>query len=179
MAFLDELPQDYRKSPAVVEIQNALEKIYSQAEADIDELREQFFLSTATWGLSLWEWILGIETESGKDTAQRRSVILAKLRGRGTTTVAMLQDVSKSFVNGETEIVEHNDAYYFDVVMLSVIGIPPNMEDLKQVLEEIKPAHLDYRIVLKYNTWGMVAENGRRWSDIAKRKWSEVREVKF
>lgn len=179
MAFLDELPQDYRKSPAVVEIQRALEKICSEAGADIDELREQFFLSTATWGLSFWEWILGIETESGKEAALRRSVIMAKLRGSGTTTVAMLQNVSESFVNGETEIVEHNDAYYFDVVMLSVIGIPPNMEDMKHVIEEIKPAHLDYQIVLKYNTWGMVAAGGRRWSDIAGRKWSEVREVSF
>lgn len=179
MTFLDELPQDYRKSPAVVEIQNALEKICTAAGADIDELRAQFFLSTATWGLSLWEWILGIETESGKDTAQRRSVILAKLRGSGTTTVAMLQNVSEAFVNGEAAIVEYNEESRFDVVMLSVIGIPPNMEDLKLVIEEIKPAHLDYRIVLKYNTWGMVAENGRRWSDIAGRKWSEVREVSF
>ena len=80
------------------------------------------------------------------------------MRGTGTTTVAMIQNVSESFVNGEVAVVEHNDQYRFDIEMLSVIGIPPNMEDLKAVIEEIKPAHLDYRIIIKYNTWGMAKE---------------------
>ena len=91
----------------------------------------------------------------------------------------MSKNTAESFVNGEVDVEEHNEEYYFNVIMVSVIGIPPNMEDLKKTIEEIKPAHLDYYIIIKYNTWANVAENERTWADIANRTWLEVKEVAF
>ena len=88
-----------------------------------------------------------------------------------------MQNVSESFVNGEVAVEEHNDEYRFDIVMLSVIGIPPNMEDLKRAIEEIKPAHLAYEIIIKYNTWGMVRNSQMTWGAAQERKWVEMKEV--
>ena len=179
MALIDYLPEDYKKSPPTIEIQNALDKLCGQVETDIADLRRQFFLSAATWGLHLWEWIYGIDTDISKDLELRRSVVAAKIRGKGTTTVKMIQDTAEAYVNGEIAVAEHNSEHRFDVVMMSVIGIPPNMEDLQRTIEEIKPAHLDYKIIIRYNTWGMVAAGGRTWADLTKRTWKEVKEVGF
>lgn len=177
MNLLKLLPEDYPRSPAVVELQKALEKLGTATEEDVADLLEQFFLDTATWGLSCWEKVYGVESNAGKPLEVRRSAVRAKLRGVGTTTVELVQNVSESFVNGEVAVVEHNDQYRFDIVMLSVIGIPPNMEDLKRAIEEIKPAHLAYEIIIKYNTWGMVRQSGLTWGGAKERNWREMKEV--
>lgn len=179
MALIGYLPEDYKKSLPTIEIQNALDKMCGRIETEIEDLRQQFFLSTATWGLNLWEWVYGIDTDISKDLELRRSVVAAKIRGKGTTTVKMIRNTAEAYVNGEVAVVEYNSEHRFDVVMMSVIGIPPSMEDLQRTIEEIKPAHLDYKIIIRYNTWGMVAAGGRTWADIVGRKWKEVKEVGF
>lgn len=177
MNLLRLLPEDYPKSPAVVELQKAIEKLGTATEEDVADLLDQFFLDTATWGLSCWEKVYGVESDAKKSLEVRRSAVRAKMRGMGTTTVELVQNVSESFVNGEVAVEEHNDEYRFDIVMLSVIGIPPNMEDLKRAIEEIKPAHLAYEIIIKYNTWGMVRNSQMTWGAAQERKWVEMKEV--
>lgn len=171
------LPENYPKSYAVAELQRAIERLGTAAEEDVADLMEQFYLDTATWGLECWEKIYGIETDRTKDDAQRRMAVRAKMRGKGTTTVELIKNVSEAFVNGEVAVEEYNAEHRFKVVMLSVIGIPPNMEDLKRAIEEIKPAHLAYEIIIKYNTWGMVKDKNMTWQQARARKWKEMKEV--
>ncbi len=171
------LPDDYRKSVAVVELQSAIEQAGTAAELAVEDVMAQLFLDTATWGLTYWEKMYGIEGDVKKSYEIRRSVVRAKMRGVGTTTVEMMKNVAESFVNGEVEVIEENHLYQFQIKMLSVIGIPPNMEDLKQAIEEIKPAHLGYGIVIKYNTWGMVKDKPMTWGDAKKRTWQALKEV--
>lgn len=177
MNLIKLLPEDYPKSPAVVELQKAIEKLGTATEDDVADLLYQFFLDSATWGLSCWEKVYGVESDTTKSLEVRRSAVRAKMRGMGTTTVELIQNVSESFVNGKVAVEEHNDEYRFDVVMLSVIGIPPNMEDLKRAIEEIKPAHLAYEIIIKYNTWGMVKDKNMTWQQARARKWKDMKEV--
>ena len=75
----------------------------------------------------------------------------AKIRGAGTTTVAMIKNTSEAYVNGGVNVIEQNAQHKFVVMMASIIGIPPNIEDLRNTIKEIKPAHLDFEIVFKYN----------------------------
>jgi hypothetical protein len=79
---------------------------------------------------------------------------MSKLRGAGTTTKAMIQNVAESFSNGEVTILEYNFECRFEVKFVGTIGVPPNMDDLTVAIEEIKPAHLTYSYVYIYNTYG-------------------------
>lgn len=178
MGLMDYLPEDYKKSPPTVEIQNALERMCSGIEDGTEDLRAQFFLSSATWGLQLWEWVYGIETDLTKDAELRRSVVAAKIRGKGTTTVEMIKNTAEAYVNGLVDVIEYNSEYRFEIVMMSVIGIPPSIEDLKATIDEIKPAHLDYRIIIKYNTWGM-AKEAITWGRAQERAWRDMKEVAY
>ena len=177
--LIDYLPEAYKKSPPTIEIQNALEKMCGRIEGDIQDLRAQFFLSTATWGLSLWEWLYGIETDYSKDMEWRRSRVGAKIRGKGTTTVEMLKTTAEAYAQGKAEVVEYNSEYRFEIVMVDTIGIPPNMDDLQRTIEEIKPAHLDYSIIVQWNTWGMAKDRNFKWADLENRTWKEAKEVPF
>ena len=176
MDLIELLPGRLLNSKEVLNFENAINSIMIMAENEKDELFKQFNLETATWSLDIWEKQYGIKIDANKDYSLRRSRVMSKMRGTGTTTVEMIKNVAESFVNGLVEIVEHNEQYKFDIKMMSVIGIPPNMEDLKDAIEELKPAHLAYEIILKYNTWGMIKEKKLTWADVKKRTWKQLRE---
>ena len=153
MNLMDLLPPYYAVSAQVIDLQSAFE-YWTEALKDArDDLFEQLFVDTSTWGLELWEAALGIKTDVTKSVAFRCTRVISKLRGLGTTTVEMIENVAESFINGDVEIIEHPELYSFDVKFVSVYGIPPNLEDLTAAIEEIKPAHLAFNYIYSYMTW--------------------------
>lgn len=153
MSLIDYLPEDYKKSKPTVEVLQGLEKLWTKLGGDIADFQNQMAVETATWGLGLWEWVYGIETDLTKSYEARRNVVEAKMRGSGTTTVALIKSTAESYV-GAVRVEEVNSEYKFVIYMVDEVGIPKNIEDLKKTIREIKPAHLDFEIVFRYNTHG-------------------------
>lgn len=141
----------------------------------IDDIKKQFFIDTATWGLIYWEDKYGIETNLFLSYEQRREILKAKKRGQGTTTKAMLKNAAEAFSGGEVNIIEHNEGYYFTVQFIGVKGIPRNMEAFKNMLEDIKPAHLGYTFKYTYTTWDLLKENNLTWSSAKSKTWDELK----
>jgi len=152
--LIDYLPFPYRNSPEAVEVQNVFQKWIEHLHLERDSLYDQFRVRSATWGLREWEKALGIIVDESISYEFRRSRIESKLRGFGTTTKEMIINVAASFSNGEVEVYEHNEEYYFDIRFIGALGLPPNMDDLTAVIEEIKPAHLAYAYKYRYRTHG-------------------------
>jgi uncharacterized protein YmfQ (DUF2313 family) len=151
IALIEYLPRQYIKSPEVVEFQAVASEHMERFIETRDDLFDQFFVSSATWGLRMWEIALGLETDISKTYEFRRSRIESKLRGRGTTTKEMIRNVAASFSNGEVEVIEHSAEDWFEVKFIGTIGVPPNMDDLTAAIDEIKPAHLEYEYTYRYN----------------------------
>lgn len=107
--------------------------------ANIDDIKAQFNIDTATWALDTYEKELGITTNNTKALDYRRSVIKSKSRGTGKLNASMIKIVCDSFSNGDVQVTFDGAIH---VKFTSVEGIPPNMSDLKKVVEEIKPAYL-------------------------------------
>lgn len=152
MPLIDLLTPNYTESPEVVELQEAFSTQVEAIAAAKEDLQKQLDVATATWGLSYWEKAYGLKTDLSKPYDYRRTRILSKMRGQGSTTKAMIQNMAESFSNGQVEVIEYNDEYRFEVKFTGTLGIPPNMEDLTAALEEIKPAHLAYTYVIIYRT---------------------------
>ncbi|EMI10360.1 YmfQ family protein [Anoxybacillus gonensis] len=136
------IPQDYwiyRESREIIKAEaSELESL----NAAIGDVLAQFFIDTATWGLSHWERICGIPIDESKPVEQRRSVIKSKLRGIGTVTVALIKNVAESWYNGEVEVTEQPSLYTVKIKFVSKLGVPPNLADIQNALREIIPAHL-------------------------------------
>lgn len=152
--LLDLLPELHKQSAQTADLQNAFALALSELQAARDDCALQLDVSTATWGLSLWEEAYGIVTDVEKSDNFRRSRIISKMRGAGTTTAAMIQSVASSFSNGEVEVIEAPSQYRFDVKFVGTLGLPPNMDDLTAAIERTKPAHLDYAYLIIYRQQG-------------------------
>jgi hypothetical protein len=135
-------------SPLYEEEQNELNTV----NADITDLVNQCFVETATWGLSDWESFLGIPANSNTN-AIRVTNILAKIRGRGTSTVALVQNVANSYANGTVQVIEHPANYAIEIKFVSDYGIPPNLSDLQNAISAIIPAHLEILYTYLYTIW--------------------------
>ncbi len=150
MKLIDLLPDFYANSSQVLEIQGAFEHWSEALSAAKEDLFLQFNVESATWGLTIWEKALGLEIDVTKPYGYRRTRIMSKLRGSGTTTKAMINNVAESFSNGVVTVLEHSSENRFEIKFTGTLGIPPNMDDLTAALEEIKPAHLAYSYVYVY-----------------------------
>lgn len=141
----------------------------------LDDIKKQFRIDTATWGLDWWEDKYGIKTNYFLSYEERREIVKAAKCGHGTTTKAMIKTTAERFSNGECEIIEHNSEYRFTVHFIGVKGIPRNMQAFKNMLDIIKPAHLAYDFEYTYNTWGMVKDLGLTWEQAKNMTWDEIR----
>lgn len=141
----------------------------------LDDIFKQFFIDTATWGLVYWENEYGLETNLTMSYEERREVIKAKKRGQGTTTKEMIKNVAEAFSGGEVNIIEDNANYSFIVQFIGIKGIPKNMQIFKNMLEDIKPAHLAYSFKYTYTVWNVLKEKNLTWSNSKVKTWDELK----
>ncbi len=170
------LPECYHELLEMQAVQGANAKETGAFRYTMDDLLNQCFIQTATWGLDIWEKELGLATDVSKAYERRREVIIAKLRGAGTTTKEMIQRVATAFSGGDVEVIEYPAEHRFEVQFVGTMGIPPNMEGLIQAIEEIKPSHLAYSFKYTYTWWDRV--KNLLWNQAGAKTWDELRVYK-
>lgn len=166
------LPDFYNDVKEVKELQTILGFEAGKIKLNAQELLDQCFIKTATWGLDRWEIVLGNTTDKSKSYERRREILLAKLRGSGTTTTDMIKNVATAFSGGEVAIQEYPNEYRFVVQFIGVNGIPQNMAGLIGAIEEIKPAHLAYSFKYTYTVWQQI---NMSWQHAKQKTWGDLR----
>ena len=116
----------------------------------LDELSNQFYVETATWGLGDWERILALKPAPSDSYEQRRNRILLYLQSRQTSTVDFLSRLSSRYVyGGSAKIVERNEQNAFYVrIDGDMKGLRVDRHGMHEGLDLYKPAHLAYSIVV-------------------------------
>lgn len=142
----------------------------------LEDVIDQCFLTTATWGLSRWEQVFAIETNLSLTYEQRREILLAKIRGQGTTTKEMIKETAAAFSGGDVDVIEDNPNSLFIVRFIGIKGTPRNMQAFISMMEEIKPAHLAYRFEYRYTVWGELLPY--TWSGLSSMTWDDLRILK-
>jgi hypothetical protein len=101
------LPDFLLKDKIIKEVYTELLSQTGRFRGSIEDLKNQLYVDTATWGLDYWEQFLDIRTDLTKTDLDRRSFIKSKLRGYGTVTKNLVQDVAQAYLNGEVEVKEY------------------------------------------------------------------------
>lgn len=174
------LPRYWHEIKEMQALQNALGKEVSELQCVVASTLDQMFVSTATWGLKLWEKELAIETNKSLSDEFRREIIMAKMRGTATTTKALIKSVAVAFSNGEVEVIEDNAKYTVKIKFVGTRGVPANLEDFKKMLSQIIPAHLVIEYVFTYMTWkefNSYDKTWKQWEDL-RLNWKEFTEYR-
>lgn len=139
MNLIDYLPPFLQKSSVLNGIFTSEDQQLANLRLNIDDVKKQLSIDTATWGLVFFEKELGITTDLSKPLDERRSVIKSKWRGTGKVDATLIKTVVDAYTNGQVEVGFNGN---ITVKFTGIYGIPPNLDDAKKAVEDISPAHL-------------------------------------
>ncbi|MCR4719708.1 MAG: YmfQ family protein [Firmicutes bacterium] len=169
--MFEDLPSYYRKSAVIQEIVSSIEAEFSRLQNETILTENQFFILLSERDIEKHERDVGINPDTDADIETRRSRVLSKLRGTGTVTKSMMKNVAKSFINGDIEIIEFPSQYLFSVKFTSRTGIPYNLSDIQDMIEEIKPAHLSVEYIFTYRIWQDILSILGDWNGVNAYTW--------
>lgn len=107
----------------------------------LDDILKQFFIMTATWGLSYWERVFEITMAHSDSYEIRRNRILLRLQSTQTSTKKFMTELINRYTkSGSGFLVERNNEYAIE------IGIREDdivsWDELVNAIDTYKPAHL-------------------------------------
>jgi len=175
MDLVNYVPEFITQSPTFSALYNEEQSEVNTVNTDALDLQNQCFVDTSTWGISDWESFYGIPININNKINYRRSNVLAKIRGRGTSTVTLVQNVANSYENGQVQVIEDATHYQFTIKFIGNKGIPPNIDDLKASIERIKPAHLEVIYAYNYTLWSEVRAS--TWGTTRTVTWGNLKLV--
>ena len=150
MSLINKLPSFY-ENDITKSIQNSLDIESSSINENLEELLNQFFVNSATYGLDNWESMLGI-SKNTFDYATRRENIKAKMRSRGTTSIDVIKNICEAYSNGIVDIIVDHENFVFTIDFVGSLGIPKAFAEMDKAIEEVKPCHLEHKYKFNYNT---------------------------
>lgn len=150
MAYIDSINNNF-ENPVTKPFVDAFEIEENILNETVENVKNQFFVESSTYGLDKWEAMLGI-SKNNFDILTRRENIKAKMRSKGTTTFTMIKNLCEAYSNGIVEINVDYSNYSFEIAFISTIGVPLSFEELDRVINEIKPCHLAHSYKFNYNT---------------------------
>lgn len=163
MAYLPPYYEDIHEVRAIMQAEGVEIDDLRQA---MDEVLNQTYVDSASWGLSLWEKELGLPPAEHETIAERRDRIKSKIRGYGTATIKTIKNVAESYDKGAIDIAEDFSGYTITVYFVDTLGVPSNIEDLKKALRAVVPAHLDIKFEFNYFIWDELDKKLWTWDQL-------------
>ncbi|EGT4968501.1 putative phage tail protein [Clostridioides difficile] len=144
MKLIDYLPS-FANNEIDIQIQEALENELLTLLDEKDDLLDQFFIDTATWGLDDWENLLGIKINYKLDFDTRRSNIKAKMRGKGITTIEVIKAIGEAYTKTNVDVEVFSNLFSFTLSFITNNCSYNTILELDKKIEEIKPCHLEHK----------------------------------
>lgn len=149
--LLKNLPSYERKSLLINEILDAAAKHFFELNNKQSNSERELFIDTATEALKIHARDLNISIGSALTLSQQRELITAYFRAAfEQTTDETIKNVAASFTGGLVEIKPTTKDGVFEIKFIDTLGVPDNVEGLKNALEVIIPAHLEFVLAYSY-----------------------------
>lgn len=145
---------------------------YKQGESGTFDSLETNFIRYYDLDAEQWQ-VIAYKYGTLPPIADRRANVRARLRGVGTVTPALIKNVVQAYTNGEVEIIESPSTYQLTIQFVDTVGVPPNYEDVKRVIQEIIPAHIAVTFTNKYALWSNV--KATTWGNAKTYTWADLK----
>lgn len=128
---------------------NAIATWLTAIDAKIAETMCNFYFDTLTKdGIEYFESLLKITPSDSQTLDDRRYSIQAKWLMNNHNSIALVQRVCNSWKRGEVEASFVNGK--IRITFVGSYGIPADLDGLLVAINEVKPAHLPYEIIIKF-----------------------------
>ncbi|MEW4281755.1 putative phage tail protein [Priestia megaterium] len=161
--------QDIREAMRIIE---AEAREFSRVRAQVNKVLDQYFVNSSDVALDRWERVLGITYDKNRSLDARRQFINAKLRGAGTTTLALLDNVVDSFC--KADLTERATENAVTIKTTGRRGIPPNFADIKESVNDVIPAHIVPDFEFTYVPWHEIEESAMQFDDLSGFRWEKL-----
>ncbi|PEL12659.1 putative phage tail protein [Bacillus sp. AFS017336] len=162
----DDFPQFYENNGTMLALWAAEESEIDILQANLESTVNQMFIDTTDTEIARWETMFGLPIRPNIPLADRQSTVKAKIRGIGVVNVAQIKRTADAFTNGNVQVTEKASTYEFEIKFTAVNGTPPNMGDLQEAINQLKPAHLNVIYVYAYRTWNKIDLVNYTWNQI-------------
>ena len=135
------LPHFLSKDEHFKATNNADSTEHDAIRTDLQDLLDQLYIVTATWGLDKWEELVDITPPDGADIASRRAAVLLKLRKPPSVTAAFIEKLINQYIADKSgTVTDHPETYSAD------LDIPlldkKNLAGLTRDVRVYIPAHI-------------------------------------
>ncbi|MFM9535686.1 putative phage tail protein [Lysinibacillus sp. IITD104] len=167
------LPLYERKSNIFRTILTADDRELRNAEQQLEIVNRNIFIDTAIEALPIYERDLGIKPNSTLRYDQRREQIIARnIAAFGQTTKDTIKLVAAAFSNGEVEVNSTETPGVYEIKFVGAKGIPNNMDGLKESIDIVAPAHLQFDYTYTFNAWEFLSN--KTWGDVSNITWDQL-----
>ncbi len=157
----------------MTDVITACEKQVNLSHEDFVSIDNCIMILADDTNIEDWEKWFELTNQRDWSLQDRIDRLIYTFNSRGFFTPQFLKDQAKIFTNGEIDIEEKFREYHFIIQFTSIIGIPPNLDNFKEMIETNKPVHLTFEIKFRYRTWGELKPY--TWEQLSKYTWEEVR----
>ena len=153
----------YRNDKWIKELFNSAGLTLDKVSDALDEIYNNNYFDTANLrALERYEREAKLVPGASQSIDSRRSTLRAKWIGTSKSDIVLLQEVADSWKNGLIKLSFVDGK--IKAVFNSPIGVPEDIEVLKHILEDVKPAHLAIWYLFMYLTWENALAYGT-WGD--------------
>ncbi|PID03593.1 hypothetical protein CSV67_02825 [Sporosarcina sp. P2] len=136
------LPEHFAESPEIIAILEDGDRRFEELNSVMDDVLNQFFVETATWGLDKWEDELEIRPIT-TDFPARRNQIISKLISQTPTNYKVLENEVNRFLSSPTSRVRLIKGRYAMEITIPLTDINEWLPaELTKNIEDMKPTHL-------------------------------------
>ena len=146
----DQMPERYLNSPEVGAAAGILWVLGEAFRDCVLDWLEQLTIDTATWGLKYWEQAYGVTPQITDTVEERPGRVKAKMRSPQAVTAAMLENLTDSYINGQSVVTELPRQHKVQIQFNGDYGIPSNLDSLTAALLEVLPSHVTYEYLYRY-----------------------------
>lgn len=167
--MIERLPNYYRKSTVVKDLYATIQKILEKTAEDISAEDLRLFITT-TDNFLLHEKDVAL-SEISADNETKRARVIARLQGNNLLTKAELERLILIYDKTGCTITEDFANYTVNILFGGRTGIPYNLEQIREAVEEVKPAHIKVNYEFLRNTWGDVRRKLGTWENAKVFTW--------
>ena len=169
------IPKYYENNTVMNEHLSSCEKEIEKSNDYMKDILFQTYIDSATSvGLARWEKDLGLPTDTTKTFNKRRQLIKSKLLSFQTITPNVIKTAVDNMIgSGNCTITENYEDYSFEIAFTTFKGIPANIDDIKKVVSDMRPAHLKVNYDYWFNSWQFLKDNFT-WGELRAYTWYEA-----